>query len=93
MKTPLIFEATCNGHVFGVVVIEEGIATARVGRMVVSGVLFGHALMWVGEHNPDSCHEVEFRLVLDFGVPGYAGSGFTERVVFPHRTRYFEVTH
>jgi hypothetical protein len=64
MKTPLTFEAACNGHVFGVLVVEDSVATARIGRMVLSDVLFGHALMWIREHTPSSSEEVEFRLVV-----------------------------
>jgi hypothetical protein len=93
MNSLLIFEADCNGHVFGTVALEESVATARVERMVLNGVLFGHALMWVREHNPDPRYEVEFHLVLDFGMPGNARSRFTDRLPLPQSARCSQMTH
>ena len=58
----LLFQAICNRHVIGSVVVQNGLATARVGHMSRDGVLLGHALMWVREHNPDPFADVEFRL-------------------------------
>lgn len=62
MKTALMFEAVCNGNVFGVLALDRGLVTAQVGHMLVTGVLFGHALMWVRERRPDPFQNVEFRL-------------------------------
>ena len=70
MNAPLIFEALCNRHVIGVVIVQDGAASARVGQMSLNGTLLGHALMWVREHNPDPFADVEFRLAL-----GNAGTG------------------
>jgi hypothetical protein len=70
MKEPLVFEAACNGLVFGSVSVEDGIATARSGHMMLSGVLLGHALMWIREHRPDARQEVEMRLIWRICEPG-----------------------
>jgi hypothetical protein len=74
MKIPLMFEAVYDGNVFGGLVLDEGVATARVGGKVLSGVLFGHAVMWVREHSPHPWPDVELRLVSNPGVPETASS-------------------
>ncbi len=66
MTTKLTFRADVNGRPFGVIVVRQGVATARVGRRVRANVLLPHALMWIREQNPSPQEPVGLQLVGRF---------------------------
>jgi hypothetical protein len=80
MNAPLIFEAICNRRVIGVVIVQDGVASARVGHMSLNGTLLGHALMWIREHNPDAFADVEFRLALGNAIRDTSGLSRNKRL-------------
>ncbi len=65
MATKLTFRADANGRAFGVIVVRNGLATARVGRTVLKNTLLCHALLWMERQNPTPA-AVKFQLVGPF---------------------------
>ena len=71
MDAPLLFRASSNGRMFGMLVLRNGAASAFVGDSELDCVMFGHALLWLQRQNPNPQAPVELKLVGD--TPGTAG--------------------
>ena len=71
MDAPLLFRASSNGRMFGMLLLRSGSASAFVGDSELDCVMFGHALLWLRRHNPHAQAPVELTLVSD--TAGAAG--------------------
>jgi len=52
MSAKIVWKVESQGRPYAVMVLERGLVTARINRMVLRGVFLAHALQWVKERNP-----------------------------------------
>ena len=52
MAAKIVFKVESQGRPYAVMVLERGLVTARINRVVLRGVFLAHALQWVKDRNP-----------------------------------------
>lgn len=62
MGDKLVFKVENLGKPYAVMVLERGVVTARIGRLVLRGAMLAHALQWVKDRNP--CPSIEPLITL-----------------------------
>jgi hypothetical protein len=68
MTAKLTFKVESAGKPYAVMVLRDGLVTARMGRALLSNALLAHALQWVKERNPRPSVEPHVSLVGRFPV-------------------------
>ena len=63
MSDKLVFKVESLGKAYGVMVLERGAVTARIGQLVLRGAMLAHALQWVKDRNPNPSMEPLITLV------------------------------
>ncbi len=66
MTGKLTFKVESAGRPYAVMVLRNGLVTARMGRTLLRGALLSHAVQWVRERNPRPSYEPEMSLVGRF---------------------------
>jgi len=64
--TKLTFKVESDGRPYAVMVLRQGIVTARIGRIVLRGAMLAYAMQWVKERNPHPGFEPRVSLVGRF---------------------------
>jgi hypothetical protein len=59
----LTFEAVSAEQPYGVIVVNEGRATAYACRQILDGVTFGHAISWMRDRNPRPEHPMHVYII------------------------------
>jgi hypothetical protein len=66
MSTKLTFKVESHGKPYAVLVLQNGLVTARMGRLVVRNVLLASALVWAQSRNPDPASPAHVSIVGRF---------------------------
>jgi hypothetical protein len=66
MTGKLTFKVESAGKPYAVMVLRDGLVTARMGRALLCGAMLAHALQWVKERNPHPSAEPQVSLVGRF---------------------------
>jgi hypothetical protein len=66
MAVKLTFKAESAGRPYAVMVLRNGLVTARMGRLLLRGAPLALALQWVKERNPRPNCEPLIRIVGQF---------------------------
>ena len=66
MSTKLTFKIESHGKPYAVIVLRNGLVTARMGRAVLRNVLLPSALLWAQSRNPDPASPAHVSIVGRF---------------------------
>jgi hypothetical protein len=66
MSTKLTFKIESQGKPYAVIVLRNGLVTARMGCVVLRNVLLPSALLWAQSRNPNPASQAHVSIVGRF---------------------------